>query len=260
MGIIVNVSHWDELVDWPAAQAAGVTDVVIKLTHGRHGGDPYALRNWNNAGKLGIRRGIFMWPVPAEEEPQLQVRNFWQFAQALGYDPAVGWFAAGDIEEKYKLTPDFAYAIESEIEQQLQVKAWAYANPDILLHYLDKRMQQFELWDADWNPIPMQLPGFKIGLLQYTRYGHVAGFAGHVDLNRFPDQVVIPDPLYQVTVNLPADGGLNVRSGPGIQWPAIDALRGGNVVSVFEELKGWLAIDGQLGKWISGAYAMRVPA
>ncbi len=268
MGIIVDVSHWEELIDWPRAQAAGVTDAIFKLTHGRHGGDPYALRNWLECGKIGIRRATFMWPVPSEENPILQVRNYVQFLRALGWDPAIDWFAATDFEERYELEAAFAYATQHELEQQLQVTPWIYSNVgtwDELIGRVDWAAH-FPLWVAHHTsaPAPLIPLGWTIyELWQYTRRGTVPGIKGgtaSVDLNRLPPPVTDPTgALYRVAVI--AGVTLNIRSGPGIEFAKTGHLVGGQQVDVYDELDIWQRISPTSGApaWVSSRYTKRIP-
>lgn len=51
------------------------------------------------------------------------------------------------------------------------------------------------------------------------------------------------------TIRTPNNGGLNMRSGPGMNYPVIDQFAGDRYVSVLAEGKDWwcVAIDGQMG-------------
>lgn len=258
MGLIIDVSHWEELIDWPRAQAAGVERAIFKLTHGRHGGDPYALRNWNACGLLGIKRGVFGWLVPSAHDETLQARNLWQFADALGFDPAVDWFVAGDVEEIEELTAASAYAFLSAIGDRFGFAPWHYSNPNILANILGRPdwARLFPLWLAGYSSAPSiaSPAGWPAwSLWQYSKRGRVPGIVGDVDLNRLPPE--LPSGIFY-SVRVTAARGLNVRAGAGIEFPKIDALEAGALVNVFDELGAWLSIGG--GRWIAAVWTARI--
>lgn len=56
-----------------------------------------------------------------------------------------------------------------------------------------------------------------------------------------------------------ADGGLNVRSGPGTQFEAVGRLENGSAVTVGESSNGWAYITGPLEGWCSAEYLREEP-
>lgn len=253
--IIIDVSHWQELINWPAVHAAGVTRAIIKLTTGRHGGDPYGARNWKEAGKLGIKRGVYGWLVPNDGNVDLQARNLWQFADALGFDKAEDWFVAGDVEDKNGLTANIAGGFMSAIGQRFGMRPTLYSNLDTLrgLGRLSWR-SSVDLWLADYSPPYLVPEGFpQPFLIQYSKTGRLPGIVGFVDLNKLPEAA--PAIVYRVRViNAPA--GLRIRSGPSITATIVGAVRNGSELAVYDESGKWLKVGE--GQWIAGWYTTRI--
>lgn len=54
-----DVSHWQNIVDWPKAKAAGVEFAFIKATQGDTILDPRYKRNWIGSLTAGIPRGAY---------------------------------------------------------------------------------------------------------------------------------------------------------------------------------------------------------
>lgn len=55
-----------------------------------------------------------------------------------------------------------------------------------------------------------------------------------------------------------ANGGLNVRSGPGTNYNKIDAFAKGQVVNVEEEKDNWLRVSQQYQTWVSADFVKRI--
>lgn len=60
----VDVSRYQDPVDWPKVAAAGVRFAFIKATEGRRKPDPYFPKHWDQAGTAGLLTGAYHFMRP----------------------------------------------------------------------------------------------------------------------------------------------------------------------------------------------------
>lgn len=68
---IVDVSKWQDLIDWNKMKAALVDGVYIKMSAGDTVLDPFYKSNWEKSKLAELPRGIYHWFAPVVE-PKLQ--------------------------------------------------------------------------------------------------------------------------------------------------------------------------------------------
>ena len=59
--MIIDVSSWQETIDWEKVKAAGVDGVILRLGYGYLGKDSYFDRNLSECNRLGIPYGIYLY-------------------------------------------------------------------------------------------------------------------------------------------------------------------------------------------------------
>jgi lysozyme len=68
----IDVSCYDEKVDWPLLHAGGVDFAIVKLTQGDYRHDPLAESHLRAAAGAGLLTGIYHWCDPARDDtPQI---------------------------------------------------------------------------------------------------------------------------------------------------------------------------------------------
>lgn len=74
----IDVSRWQENIDWAAVRRAGTRFAFIKATEGGDHLDPRFYENWDNARRAGVPRGAYhfvYWCRPAEEQAAWFIQN-----------------------------------------------------------------------------------------------------------------------------------------------------------------------------------------
>lgn len=200
---IIDVSHWQGVIDWEAVAAAGVKKAGIKLTDGRNFGDPLGAFNARSAREHGI--------VPV----------FYHFLRpASGIAEQVAVFAAALYGARWSISDNEPIALDVESSGgliQVRMRAAVVAAvkqammQTLALPEVYTRMSFWKpwvgrvdwqalgiptppLWAADYGPsgigspltAPRGIPGS--GWLgwrrwQYTDKGRVPGISASVDLN-----------------------------------------------------------------------------
>jgi lysozyme len=73
--IVIDVSHWNGIPNWPLLARAGVIAAWIKCTNGAYQTDDQYKRNVDGARTVGIKVGSYHF-VLSSQDPDLQAENF----------------------------------------------------------------------------------------------------------------------------------------------------------------------------------------
>ncbi len=89
----VDVSRYNEGVDWKQLKAAGVEFAIVKVSQGTYGRDKLAQQHLEGAKAAGMVTGVYHWCDPTHYDgPQLE--NFAKSTENLEFN-----FAAADVEQ-----------------------------------------------------------------------------------------------------------------------------------------------------------------
>lgn len=188
----IDVSAWQEDIDWPQVKAAGIEFAMIRLAWrgSSEGGifiDQRAIENYEGAKAAGLQVGGYFFsqaitPEEAVEEAQflLAMIEGWEFDLPIVFDwefaggPRTDGMEARDITECAKA---FCRTIE-----EAGYDAMLYFNPHMAYHqiYLEE-LEEYGFWLAMWKE-EMDFP-YKVDMWQYTDQGSVPGIEGNVDLD-----------------------------------------------------------------------------
>lgn len=80
----IDVSHYDEKVDWPLLKQNGVEFAIVKLSQGNYYKDAVAAGHLNGAAGAGMVTGIYHWCDPIHEDEN-QVEYLLDCAQGLPF-------------------------------------------------------------------------------------------------------------------------------------------------------------------------------
>lgn len=80
----VDVSRYDEQVDWPLLAANGVDFAIVKISQGDYNRDPLAASHLTGAAQAGLVTGIYHWCDPIESDAS-QLEYLLQMAAGLPY-------------------------------------------------------------------------------------------------------------------------------------------------------------------------------
>jgi len=189
----VDISHFQDVVDFAKLKAAGVNFVFIKATEGIDLLDQQFAANWQKAKAFGFPRGAYHLfrpkddlqsqidffvktvgrPQPGDLPPVLDVEvpeDWTQFTVAQRVNMILGWLKG--VEAALGVRP-IIYINNSMTNTVL-------SNPAAFAAYL--------LWIAHYtsHPTPaLPLPWTSWVFWQYSETGDLGGLTGGVDLDRF---------------------------------------------------------------------------
>lgn len=191
----IDVSAYQENVDWEQVKASGVEFVMIRLGYrgyskGTLAEDMCAQSHYQGAKAAGLKVGGYFFSQAittqeAVEEAQyaMQIAKDWQLDMPLAYD----WeLAAPDARTNVvdaRMLTDISKAFCETVEAA-GFETMIYFNPD----QSEKQMYLEELTDYGfWLAMysdHMDYP-YKVDMWQYTHTGSVPGIEGNADINLF---------------------------------------------------------------------------
>lgn len=183
----IDVSKWNENIDWQRVKNARIDFAIIREGYGKKSPtqiDKKFRENINGAKSVGINTGIYHYSY-ADSVTDAKLEAEFCLENIQGY--SLEYPVVFDVEDKemLKLTTrqrtDICRAFCEEIEKA-GYYAMIYANKNWLDSYLyaDELLKDFDLWLAQWD---IDKPSYSCGIWQYSSTGKVDGINGNVDLN-----------------------------------------------------------------------------
>lgn len=184
----IDVSHWNQDIDWKQVAASGVRFAYLKATEALSYADGTFLQNLRGARAAGILVGAYHFFRPAFD-PILQADWFYKVAhEANDLPPAI------DLEDAGRMTrqkmADAARICLARSEERWQCKVMVYTNPGFWLEHLPSAQDwaaAYGLWQATYAQIwpPSIYPWAGPHIWQFNSHGRLPGIRTNVDLNRF---------------------------------------------------------------------------
>lgn len=187
----IDVSAWQNEVNWPLVKAAGMEFAMIRMawrgsTQGTIKEDKYAVANYRGAKDAGLEVGCYVFsqaitPEEAVEEAEfvLEMVENWELELPIVFD----WEQSGDRTANLddRTLTDCALAFCERIEEA-GYDAMVYFNKYQAYNdlYLEE-LEDYGFWLAMYD-VPMTFP-YRVDMWQYSQYGSVPGVEGNVDLN-----------------------------------------------------------------------------
>lgn len=201
----IDVSHWQENIDWSKVYEAGYRFAFVKATEGVGWVDPNFVINMVNGRNAGLLMGAYHFARPdlgntAQDEALY-------FISVAGNYLKSGWLRpALDLEVGSALGKE---ALSKWVEEWMEtVKKETGVEPIIYVHsnyasnYLNVSLAKYNLWIAHWTYDINVAPNTGIwsswDFWQYSDKGSVPGISGTVDLDLFNGDV---NRLYDVFVS-----------------------------------------------------------
>jgi GH25 family lysozyme M1 (1,4-beta-N-acetylmuramidase) len=194
----LDVSRWQNTINWAQVKAAGKQFVVMKATEGTGYVDP--MYSTNRAGAMGV--GIpmaayhFASPDTSANEAVLEADHY----VAVAGLTAGNLLPALDLEQTGGLTPALLQVWVrkwlDEVTAKLGIRPMIYVSPNFWTSKMANNTSiaaagYTSLWIANWGVTSPTVPagnwnGNGYTFWQYTDCGHVAGITtGCVDLDRY---------------------------------------------------------------------------
>lgn len=189
----VDVSHWQQEIDWKTLRTQGANFAFIKATEGGKHVDRLFRRNWNEARKAGIPRGayhFFYWCRAASEQADWFIRNVPKEPGALPPVLDVEWYGnkgscpkkppRATVLKKMKVFSD-------RIEAHYGVKPIIYTTPDFYEDNLQGQFTDHSFWLRSVAAHPRErYPNRPFAFWQYSGTGTAKrGVETKIDLNVF---------------------------------------------------------------------------
>lgn len=186
----IDVSYWQGTIDWDAVADDGITFAFIRVSHGLGTYDTQFERNWSEARRVGVRRGVYQY-FDAHDDPTEQAELLLSEMGPLqdGDLPPVLDVEQGDNEgiEPAEMVADIETwmgVVEGELGVVPIIYTGAYG-----WTYLtdDADFSDHPLWTANWvDDCPLvPNPWDDWTFWQYSATGSVAGIDADVDRDRF---------------------------------------------------------------------------
>lgn len=182
----IDVSHFQDTVDWDAVAATGVTFAIVKATEGIDYVDPQFNANWSALGEQQMIRGAYHFYI-AHDDPKTQADFFLSTVSFAKGDliPIVDLERRGDASVEDTLAGLQVWL--DAVEEALGKKPILYTDINFWNSLASAAFGDYPLWLAEYSTTDLALPkGWKRwSLWQYSEKGQVDGVHGEVDLDAF---------------------------------------------------------------------------
>lgn len=189
----IDVSHFQQSIDWPAVAGSGVRFCFIKVTEGTRCVDPRFTCNWQGAAAAGLLRGAYHFfhpAVPAAAQADFFIRQVDRLG-AGDLPPALDLEVPGDWanippENRAPLALKWLEIVES----RWGVTPIVYLSPAFATEILRNApaFARFPVWFAHHTTAPapdIAKPWNSWTFWQYTDKGTTPGVPRLVDLDWF---------------------------------------------------------------------------
>ena len=287
----IDVSSWQGVIDWDAVKSSGVEFAILRSSFGSPSPSQVDNQFYNNvkgAQAAGIPIGAYHYGYAVTEEEARNEAGFFldtvkgiRFEYPLYYDVEdSATMGSLDRDALTKVIRAFCETVE---------KAGYYVGIYASLNWLTNKFYPdqlpYDVWVAQYYSED-QYDGHH-GMWQYTSGGTVGGIAGKVDMNiayrDFPKLIKDKGLNGWGSGESGGSGGseegsggerddrlgighcvadvLNVRSGPGTDYPVVYQISTGNMVDVLKiSENGWLQINCLHGVgWCAAQYIQWSP-
>ncbi len=184
--VIVDLSHWNENVNFKLAKEDGILGVIHKATQGSGYVDPTYAERKKAAEEEGLMWGAYHFGTGEDGKDQAE-----HFLETVGDSSKV--LLALDIEENSgnNITPKQAEDFVNQVQEVTGRLPLIYGSPYFLKDFATPILTKCPLWVARWGVRPILPKGWKKwALWQYTdgksgKKPHEVKGIGRCDRNKF---------------------------------------------------------------------------
>lgn len=190
----IDVSGWQGNINYAEVKNSGIEIVYMKSSEGRSFVDPYFNQNYTNAKANGLKVGFYHYLIARSNEEAIEEARF--FVSVIsGKEPdcrlAMDFESFGNlsVEEINQIGITFMTAVQNLSGKEVII----YSNTNDARNIFSGELTNYPLWVAQYEvrePTPNGKWSTWAGW-QYTSTGEVAGISGHVDRNKFTEQVLL---------------------------------------------------------------------
>lgn len=240
---VIDVSAWQNTIDWQAVKNAGVEGAIIRLSYGwGNGFDAQAKRNISECKRLGIPFGVYVFSyAESAADGASEGADVVNLLRQAGVNPGdLSYPVFYDLENwtytghRSPTSPSVYDGIVNSWYGKLQAAGYNNLSVYSYTSYLNSALNSSNIhgktrWVAQYGST-MQYTAFPTNDRgwQYTSSGQISGITGNVDLNAFGYRT--PTTRYREVL---IDG----------KWYYIDATTG-------KKVTGWQWLSSSGGKWV----------
>lgn len=240
---VIDVSVWQNTIDWQAVKNAGVEGAIIRLSYGwGNGFDAQAKRNISECKRLGIPFGVYVFSyAESAADGASEGADVVNLLRQAGVNPGdLSYPVFYDLENwtytghKSPTSPSVYDGMVNSWYGKLQAAGYNNLSVYSYTSYLNSALNSSNIhgktrWVAQYGST-MQYTAFPTNDRgwQYTSSGQISGITGNVDLNAFGYRT--PTTRYREVL---IDG----------KWYYIDATTG-------KKVTGWQWLSSSGGKWV----------
>ena len=240
---VIDVSAWQNTIDWQAVKNAGVEGAIIRLSYGwGNGFDVQAKRNISECKRLGIPFGVYVFSyAESAADGASEGADVVDLLRQAGVNPGdLSYPVFYDLENwtytghRSPTSPSVYDGIVNSWYGKLQAAGYNNLSVYSYTSYLNSALNSGNIhgktrWVAQYGST-MQYTAFPTNDRgwQYTSSGQISGITGNVDLNAFGYRT--PTTRYREVL---IDG----------KWYYIDATTG-------KKVTGWQWLSSSGGKWV----------
>ena len=240
---VIDVSAWQNTIDWQAVKNAGVEGAIIRLSYGwGNGFDVQAKRNISECKRLGIPFGVYVFSyAESAADGASEGADVVNLLRQAGGNPGdLSYPVFYDLENwtytghRSPTSPSVYDGIVNSWYGKLQAAGYNNLSVYSYTSYLNSALNSGNIhgktrWVAQYGST-MQYTAFPTNDRgwQYTSSGQISGITGNVDLNAFGYRT--PTTRYREVL---IDG----------KWYYIDATTG-------KKVTGWQWLSSSGGKWV----------
>lgn len=201
----IDVSGWQETIDYSQVSASGIEIVYMKSSQGDNFVDPYFNQNYTNAKANGLKVGFYHYLTATSVEDAINQANFF-VSTTSGKNPDC--LLAMDFESFDGLSIDeinaIGLAFMQTVERLSNKRAVIYSDTSNATSVFGGELTNYPLWVAQYGesqPTPNGNWDTWVGW-QYTDEGEIPGISTYVDQDQYTDGILLDD-----TSPIPNPGG-----------------------------------------------------
>lgn len=181
----IDVSKYQQNIDWEAAQSDGVEFAIIRAGYGKYENqkDAYFERNYAECKRLGIPVGAYHFSYAATVADAIQEANvFLKWIEGKSFEYPVFFDIEHYTNLGVKMTSDIVKTFCTIMEDNgYYVGIYSYSY--YLMDYIDYDvLKEYSVWVADISKNAVSFTG-TYDMWQYSHTGSVKGISGNVDMN-----------------------------------------------------------------------------
>ena len=218
---LIDVSDWQEKIDFSKVKSDGIDSVIIRAGYGRGNVDDYFRENIENAIENGMNIGIYWFSYAyteamAAKEAEYCVEAIRQYKAYINLPVFFDWeydsmrFAQTKGVQPGRTLITSMHEAFCEGIKSLGYKPGYYLNRDYLLNYINVSQLPYFRWFAWYQS---SLGDYECDIWQYSDRGAVNGVNGRVDMNYIVNSSLLNDEKPEIPIKSNEDVAKEVWEG-----------------------------------------------